>query len=265
MDYQPFPADPSSSLPTLMKAIRALLTLVSAALLAGSASAQTSHQVDLFSVTFSPQDLVIDVGDTVVWNWVTGFHNVESGTNGNHDGVFLSGAPVAPPATFSVTFDQAFLDANPKAGNFYEYYCIVHLPGMVGTIKVRTPDTTASATFRNDAGNTNPAAYTALNAPIPGMTYDATIDTTVQAGATGAFLVGYGSALELPTQYGVVLVNVADPSGLLLSEVGVGALANYSAAVPNDPTLCGFAFSTQGVIFGGGISLTNAYDLVVGV
>lgn len=248
-----------------MTPLRTLLAVAAALGLSASASAQTTHFVDLNSVTFSPEDLVIDVGDTVQWDWVVGFHNVVSGVNGIHDGAFQSGAPVPPPATFSLTFDQAFLDANPRPGNFYEYYCIIHLPGMVGTIKVRTDEITGSATFRNDAGGTNPSVYTALNAPTPGGTFMAAIDTTFQPGAVGAFLVGYGSPLELPTQYGVVLVNLVDPSGLILNELGVGALAGYSVPVPNDPTLCGFSFSSQGVVFGGGVTLTNAYDLVVGL
>ena len=241
------------------------LSLAGACLAGGLTAAQTTHTVDLNSVTFDPGDITIDVGDTVLWNWVVSFHNVESGVGGVPDGAFSSGLPVQSPATFSVTFDQAFLDANPRPGNYYQYYCIVHLPGMVGSVKVRTPDITASAVLRNDAGGLNPVVYTALNAPMPGLTYDATIDTTVQSGAAGAFLVGYASPLELPTSFGVVLVNLADPSGILLNEIGLGPLASYSVAIPNDPTLCGLTLSTQGVIFGGGVSLTNAYDLVVGI
>ena len=81
--------------------------------LAGRAQAQTTHFVDANSITFDPADLCIDVGDTVQWDWVTGVHNVESGVGGIPDGNFSSGAPVSPPESFSVTFDQAFLDANP--------------------------------------------------------------------------------------------------------------------------------------------------------
>ncbi|MFT5288997.1 MAG: plastocyanin [Planctomycetota bacterium] len=248
-----------------LMSLRLILPFLGSALLASAAAAQTTHFVSLSSVSFSPQDLVIDVGDTVQWDWVVGFHNVESGVNGSADGAFLSGAPVSPPATFSVTFDQTFLDANPRAGNYYEYYCVVHLPGMTATVKVRTSDTTASASFRNDAGGTNPIAYTALNAPKPGASFDATVDTTFRPGTVGSFLVGYATPIEFSTTYGVLLVNVADTSGVLLNEFGTGPLVNFSVAVPAEPTLCGFSLSTQGVVFGGGVTLTNAYDLVVGL
>ncbi len=114
-------------------------TLVLLLSLAASSSAQTTHTVNLGSVTFDPSSLTIQVGDTVEWVWVLGSHNVESGVGGIHDGIFMSGLPVLPPQTFSLTFDQAFLDANPVPANSYDYYCIVHVGfGMSGTINVTT-------------------------------------------------------------------------------------------------------------------------------
>ena len=47
-------------------------------------------------------------------------------------------APVAGAGiTFSVTFDQAFVDANPVSGGVYDYFCIVHIGfGMTGTVTI---------------------------------------------------------------------------------------------------------------------------------
>lgn len=100
------------------------------------AFAQTTHTVELIGLSFVPQDLQIEVGDTVEWEWVSGVHNVDS-----DDGYFSSGAPVPPPSSFSVTFDAAFLASNPPiACNTYGYHCDPHLAlGMVGTIKVGGP------------------------------------------------------------------------------------------------------------------------------
>jgi plastocyanin len=85
---------------------------------------------------FSPSQLTVQVGDTVHWVWITGTHNVVSGVGGVQDANFDSGNAVAG-ATFDVTFDQAFLDANSMPGNEYPYYCEPHLPvGMIGTITV---------------------------------------------------------------------------------------------------------------------------------
>lgn len=114
---------------------------VAALSLVGSPHAQTTHTVDLESFTFVPSSLTVQVGDTVDWVWVVGLHNVISGVviggSGVPDGNFSSGAAVPPPATYSITFDQAFLDANPVAGNNYDYYCEVHAGiGMTGNIQV---------------------------------------------------------------------------------------------------------------------------------
>jgi len=60
---------------------------------------------------------------------------------GIHDGNFRSGdATLNTSTTFDVTFDAAFLAANPMPGNVYPYYCIVHEAfGMIGTVTVTTP------------------------------------------------------------------------------------------------------------------------------
>ncbi len=112
-------------------------TVAALGLLGSPAAAQTTHQVDINSITFDPPTLDIDVGDTVDWVWVTGFHNVESGAAGIHNGIFRSGDPVSAPNTYSLTFDAAFLASNPVAGNSYDYFCFVHQAfGQEGTINV---------------------------------------------------------------------------------------------------------------------------------
>jgi glucose/arabinose dehydrogenase/plastocyanin len=90
---------------------------------------------------FTPADIEIETGDTLHWFWAGGLHNVESGVGGVHDGNFISGAPTSDTSTtFDLTFDAAFLAANPMPGNVYPYYCIVHVDvGMVGTVTVGEP------------------------------------------------------------------------------------------------------------------------------
>ena len=123
---------------------RLVLVAVSAVLpacLPASVRAQTTHLVNLDGITFIPADLTIAVGDTVHWVWLSGLHDVESGETGapEGDGRFSSGAPVSPPMTFDFVFDQAFLDANPVAGNVYPYYCSVHFGlGMTATVTVQS-------------------------------------------------------------------------------------------------------------------------------
>lgn len=115
------------------QSLRAVLALAFIPLGANFAGAQTTHQVDLSGVSFSPADIVIQEGDTVLWNWVSGTHDVVS-----FDGLFAS-ALVGPPHTFSITFDAAFLASAPANGNVYDYFCTPHLNfGMVGSVTVLT-------------------------------------------------------------------------------------------------------------------------------
>jgi plastocyanin len=112
------------------------LILTAGALVVGSSSlfAQTTHQVDVAGISFTPAHITIAEGDTVFWNWVSGMHNVAS-----DEGLFTSGNPVMPPFTYSLTFDAAFLASAPANGNFYPYHCDPHLAfGMVGSVTVST-------------------------------------------------------------------------------------------------------------------------------
>lgn len=124
-----------------MKNHRTIVAFLTAAGLVASAAAQTTHHVDVGPGTsFAPADIVIEVGDTVRWTWVSGFHNVESGVGGTHDEIFRSGDPTSAPGTeFEVLFDQTFVDDNPVPDDVYDYYCIAHVGlGMVGTVEVVT-------------------------------------------------------------------------------------------------------------------------------
>jgi len=115
--------------------------LTALVLAASPALAQNTHIVQVApngSLTFEPQDLHINIGDTIQWEW-NGFqsHNVNS-----DDGAFLSGVPTMAPNTFAVTFDSIFLAANPVAGDLYAYHCDPHqIFGMVGSIHVMSPRT----------------------------------------------------------------------------------------------------------------------------
>ncbi|MHC4262230.1 MAG: cupredoxin domain-containing protein, partial [Planctomycetota bacterium] len=107
------------------------------ALLSPTLAAQTTHEVSLFGTKFLPEDITIQVGDTVRWTWVSGFHDVVSGLDGVPNGYFASVLTLAP-FVYEVTFDQAFLDAFPEPGNVYDYYCTTHLPGMTAIVRVET-------------------------------------------------------------------------------------------------------------------------------
>ncbi len=87
---------------------------------------------------FLPDEIVIEVGDTVRWTWEGDGHNVASGLPGAPTDAFLSGPPAGAGTVFDVVFDQKFLDANPIPNNIYDYHCHPHgkMFGMIGSVEV---------------------------------------------------------------------------------------------------------------------------------
>ena len=119
-------------------------TLVTTTTVAGSVTTTTAPagprtrtvMVGSDGFSFSPANLMINVGDTVRWTWSTSGHNVVSGTGGNADGRFCSpsdgGCDHAPLSNAGATYQHTFT----TAGTF-PYFCAVHVSfGMTGTIKV---------------------------------------------------------------------------------------------------------------------------------
>ncbi len=137
-----------------------------------------------------------------------------------------------------------------------------------GSVYLFTYTASASATFRNDAGSTNPTGYTA-SPPILGEDWIATVDNT----GTGNFVagvLGFQDPLEayLPGAGGFLLVDPLSAGGELLGlppAFGYGPVT-FTAPIPEDASLLGFAFSTQGAGLGGaaGATLHNAFDLFAG-
>ena len=189
-----------------------------------------THDVDVgLGFVFSPANLAIQLGDTVRWTWQPDglFHNVESGVGGIHDGNFRSGNAVAVAGTtFSVTFDQAFLGANPMPGNAYPYYCIVHVAiNMVGTITVNVPPPGVP-----DGTTGIPLTVTPLN--LTGSVLSVSWDTATCAGAVDHKII-FGGGSQLPTTLGGVY-------GLAGSECNIGTTSPFTwTGVPDpivDPT-----------------------------
>lgn len=80
--------------------------------------------------TFTPADITINVGETVVWANAAGFHNVNGSlaTYPNNPEGFTNGAPSGDAWTFSHTFNTP---------GVYDYRCDPHATqGMVGTVTV---------------------------------------------------------------------------------------------------------------------------------
>lgn len=119
-----------------------LLAGVALLSVAVTASAQTTHQVTQIGLSFSPDDITIDCGDTIEWVW-TGFgtHTATEGTDAivdPTDAFHLTFDDVVTSVSFE--FDTKFLFENPRPGNVYPYVCVPHFAfGMVASLTVNCP------------------------------------------------------------------------------------------------------------------------------
>lgn len=109
-------------------------------LLAGLTPLAASDIIEVWAqgMGFNPNNLTINVGDTVRWVWTNDFHTVTEGADPIIDGteafneLLHSGNQIV-----DITFDAAFLAQWPRPGNRYDYVCIPHFTsGMVGVVTV---------------------------------------------------------------------------------------------------------------------------------
>jgi plastocyanin len=248
-------------------------TALAVGLLASAASAQTTFNVDLLSVSFAPSSLTVSPGDTVQWTWVTGLHNVytydPNGAPNTPDGTFVSGAPInSPGLTYLTTFDDATLDANPRPGYVYDFACVVHLNfNMFAQVDVERPLEADAIEVSLSAGGT--------------------VNFDLQAGPAHAgevyFMLGSLSGTTPGTPFGglVVPLNVdsytldllAAPGAIIAGQLGfldAAGEANASLTVPAglDPTLAGItanhAYFTINPITTAITSVSNAFPLTLG-
>jgi len=103
---------------------RALPLLLFAAALARPVSA-TQHSVTVQNFSFSPANLTISHGDTVVWHCTSGFHNVHHLGNPSRFGNAAASAPWTYQFAFSNVGDSVF-----------HYDCQIHPSQMQGTVTV---------------------------------------------------------------------------------------------------------------------------------
>lgn len=163
-------------------AAMALLALAVAAglgLLPGAEARAATQSVAITNFAFTPANLTVAVGDTVVWtNNATGTPHTVTSTDSS--GALASGN-LAAGATYSKTF---------AAAGTFAYACSIH-PQMVGSITVTqaAPATTApNTTVTSGASPAAPRTGSGLNADDGGvspfmLTGIATVVLSAAAGA----------------------------------------------------------------------------------
>lgn len=89
----------------------------------------TKYVIDVTNNKFTPNDIAIDIGDTVTWDFLEGSHTTTSGVSCVSNGIWDSGTKDSG-TTYMRVFDSA---------GAFPYYCTHHCAdAMVGQVRVRT-------------------------------------------------------------------------------------------------------------------------------
>lgn len=115
--------------------------LVVSVLLFCQAARAATIDVDVLGMSFSPNPVTIQAGNTVRWTWNSNNHSVRSGRPAQPNNLFSSGIRDGGDV-FTHTF--------PTPGNF-PYFCEVHGSMMTSAVNVLPPADTDSDT--NAFGN----------------------------------------------------------------------------------------------------------------
>lgn len=129
--------------------------------LSSPAWAQTTHDIDIPGLSFSPADIVIQVGDTV--RWTNSDFNIHTATELN--GFLWDSGVLSSGQTFEFTFDATFVANNPVPGGVYDYFCQIH-PSMLGTITVQDGLGTLFCSPANANSSGAPASLSASGSPV---------------------------------------------------------------------------------------------------
>ncbi|PCJ54220.1 MAG: hypothetical protein COA70_06200 [Planctomycetota bacterium] len=222
--------------------IKTGLIFVAGLTLSTAATAQNDHAVTVGAggFVFEPQDLNLNIGDKVTWVWSGGgSHNVRAVS-----GAFLSGNPTTAPNTYTVTFDTAFLAANPVAGDLYDYRCDPHGGfGMVGSIRVMSPRVLSLVNF--SAGQLGTMNVDGMN-------------------AGGTVLIGYSLTGNGPFGVNLGTLSLSAPINQLPA-LTADAAGHAELSVNLPPGLAGTTVHLHaGELFGGGAGiLTNPVTVVL--
>ena len=109
------------------------------AMLVLPARAQISHIVDVTNNVFTPGQLTVSVGDTVIWTNSQGFHNV----NGTQATYPANPEPFGNQTGMGWTFNHVF-----TIPGTYDYQCDPHVGlGMVGQVNVESSGGTLTINF----------------------------------------------------------------------------------------------------------------------
>jgi plastocyanin len=193
------------------------------ALLSGTSGIAHANIIDVnqTNTSFVPRDIIINVGDTVRWHWSSLSHTVTEGDTLGITGMEAFNQPLTMSNPLvQVTFDAAFLHANPRPNNFYHYNCQIHfLMNMKGTIQVNpVPGAQfcfgdGSTTTNCPCGNFGMAGHGCQNSASTG---GSVLSSAGESGPDSVVLLASG---ELPSAFSLFLQgNASSMSGIVFGD-----------------------------------------------
>lgn len=216
----------------------------------GNAAAMT-HTVFVNFFDFSPREITITAGDTVLWDWVddTSAHTVTSDTPGLFGSAFLLGA------------DQSFTHTFNNVG-VYGYYCIPHGSpggvGMAGTVEVLAPLSAISGGPYSVAAGSSVVLDRAYPSTPGPYTYSWDLDNDGVFGEAGTL---YGSEAGLTPTFNAaglfagaslpVTFRVHDGANTVDSATMVNVIAASPVLIIDNSSAAGFALTGQWAAGGG--------------
>ena len=162
-------------IPLPRKSTFSLAAVVAFLVAAAPLAAQTTHVIRVSDGPFGhfePNDMYIQVGDTVQWDYVSGMHDIVAVS-----GAFSSGPPESAPHSYWKLFDMGVIHTYPVLCNEYRYECTVH--GEMGAVTVLVPDLNlqvsnlvagSNASFMIDGATPNKSVRLAYSPTGPGPT-----------------------------------------------------------------------------------------------
>ena len=218
----------------------------------------------------------------MTWVWQGGIHTVYSSTGGLPNGIFQNGTATGKDGyTYSVTFDAAFVAANPVPNDVYEYICTIHSTfGQTGTVKVEFPASVVTYgctapvnTLQSLSGSPTVGGSWTVGVTNNLATQSAGALAFVAASATAA--PGYPCGPGLPGfgmsgagASGELLISVAPPNPLLqvgpLPWDGVSPTP-FPLTIPSLPSLAGANIFLQGLMFDPAPAATVQFALTSGI
>ena len=189
--------------------------------------------VNIEPLDFNPSVVSINVGDQVVWTWVSDFHNTESQTD-------LWNSPIE---NTGFVFTNVF-----TAAGTFPYFCVVH--GFTGEVDVQGPPTLAV----NITAPTNGASFTApAQVPVTASVADSDAMVTNVMFFDGSTLIGQtnNTPYTITAGFGAgshaLTAVAADDIGL----IATSSIVNISVSVTNAGTISvSLTNPPEGSVFG---------------